>query len=65
MVTWYCTQAVAKGVDCCQTERLNIEYCGQLCVWTGNPGVVHSAAAKAGVLAMSRTLAVEWGSKYE
>jgi NAD(P)-dependent dehydrogenase (short-subunit alcohol dehydrogenase family) len=28
--------------------------------WTGMPGVVHSAAAKAGVLAMTRTLAVEW-----
>lgn len=31
--------------------------------WTGMPGVVHSAAAKAGVLAMTRTLAVEWGSR--
>ena len=28
--------------------------------WTGAPGVVHSAAAKAGVLALTRTLAVEW-----
>lgn len=28
--------------------------------WTGHPGVVHSAAAKAGVQAMTRTLAVEW-----
>jgi len=28
--------------------------------WTGMPGVVHSASAKAGVLAMSKTLAVEW-----
>lgn len=27
-------------------------------------GVVHSAAAKAGVLSLTRTLAVEWGSKY-
>ena len=30
--------------------------------WTGHPGTVHSAAAKAGVLAMTRTLAVEWAS---
>jgi NAD(P)-dependent dehydrogenase (short-subunit alcohol dehydrogenase family) len=29
-------------------------------VWTGSAGTVHSAAAKAGVLAMSQTLAVEW-----
>lgn len=28
--------------------------------WHGGPGVVHSAAAKGGVLAMTRTLAVEW-----
>ena len=29
--------------------------------WTGSPFVVPSAAAKAGVLAMTRSLAVEWG----
>jgi NAD(P)-dependent dehydrogenase (short-subunit alcohol dehydrogenase family) len=28
--------------------------------WTGHPGVVHSAAAKAAVSSMTRTLAVEW-----
>ena len=28
--------------------------------WTGGPGTVHSACAKAGLLAMTRTLAVEW-----
>jgi NAD(P)-dependent dehydrogenase (short-subunit alcohol dehydrogenase family) len=28
--------------------------------WTGGPGTIHSAAAKAGVLALTRTLAVEW-----
>ena len=28
--------------------------------WMAGPGTVHSAAAKAGVLAMTRTLAVEW-----
>lgn len=31
--------------------------------WHGHPGTVHSAAAKAGVLAMSRTMAVEWGGR--
>lgn len=29
-------------------------------VWTGSPGTIHSAAAKAGVLSMTQTLAVEW-----
>ncbi|MEH7451733.1 2,4-dienoyl-CoA reductase [Gottfriedia acidiceleris] len=32
--------------------------------WDTGPGVIHSASAKAGVLAMTRTLAVEWGRKY-
>ncbi|PAQ14478.1 2,4-dienoyl-CoA reductase [Bacillaceae bacterium SAOS 7] len=32
--------------------------------WNAGAGVVHSAAAKAGVLSMTRTLAVEWGHKY-
>ncbi|ANH38247.1 putative 2,4-dienoyl-CoA reductase [Nocardioides dokdonensis FR1436] len=31
--------------------------------WHGHPGTVHSAAAKAGVLAMTRTLAVEWADR--
>ena len=32
--------------------------------WDAGPGVVHSAAAKAGVMSLTRTLAVEWGRKY-
>lgn len=32
--------------------------------WNAGAGVIHSACAKAGVLAMTRTLAVEWGKKY-
>jgi NAD(P)-dependent dehydrogenase (short-subunit alcohol dehydrogenase family) len=28
--------------------------------WTGGPGTIHSAAAKAGIQALTRTLAVEW-----
>jgi NAD(P)-dependent dehydrogenase (short-subunit alcohol dehydrogenase family) len=31
--------------------------------WTGGPGTIHSAAAKAGVVALTRTLAVEWGGR--
>lgn len=31
--------------------------------WYGGPGTAHSAAAKAGVIAMSQSLAVEWGSR--
>jgi NAD(P)-dependent dehydrogenase (short-subunit alcohol dehydrogenase family) len=32
-------------------------------VWTGSPGTIHSAAAKAGVQSMTQTLAVEWASR--
>lgn len=32
--------------------------------WTGSAYVVPSATAKAGVLALTRSLAVEWGTKY-
>ncbi|MFC0183980.1 NAD(P)-dependent dehydrogenase, short-chain alcohol dehydrogenase family [Pseudarcicella hirudinis] len=32
--------------------------------WTGSAFVVPSATAKAGVLALTRSLAVEWGTKY-
>src|SRR5437763_1313492 len=30
--------------------------------WTGGPGMAHSAAAKAGVLSLTRSLAVEWAA---
>src|SRR5262249_37038312 len=33
--------------------------------WTGSAFVLPSAMAKAGVLAMTRSLAVEWGSAYK
>lgn len=56
--TFYCSSAVgkrmiAKGGGAILNIIANY-------AWTGAPGVVHSASAKAGVLAMTRTLAVEW-----
>ncbi|WP_019120210.1 2,4-dienoyl-CoA reductase [Brevibacillus massiliensis] len=61
--TWYCTQAVGKEwiASGQQGSILNIL---ATYAWTAGAGVIHSASAKAGVLAMTRTLAVEWGSKY-
>ncbi|MEK6373394.1 MAG: SDR family oxidoreductase [Acidobacteriota bacterium] len=56
--TFYCTSAVGKRMIAAKSGTiLNIiaNY-----AWTGAPGVVHSASAKAGVLAMTQTLAVEW-----
>lgn len=31
--------------------------------WVGGPGTAHSASAKAGLITMARTLAVEWGPR--
>ncbi|WP_026366253.1 2,4-dienoyl-CoA reductase [Salinicoccus albus] len=61
--TWYCSQAVGKEwIDNGHTGSiLNIV---AAYAWTAGAGVIHSASAKAGVLSMTRTLAVEWGSKY-
>ncbi|QKG84889.1 2,4-dienoyl-CoA reductase [Kroppenstedtia pulmonis] len=61
--TWYCTQAVAKEWIA-NKQKGSVVNIVATYAWTGAAGVVHSAAAKAGVLAMSRSLAVEWGSKY-
>ena len=61
--TWHCTQAVGKKwIE--QGHRGRIINMVATYAWRSGPGVVHSASAKAGVLAMTRTLAVEWGSKY-
>jgi NAD(P)-dependent dehydrogenase (short-subunit alcohol dehydrogenase family) len=56
--TFYCSSAVGKRMIAAKSGAiLNViaNY-----AWTGAPGVVHSASAKAGVLAMTQTLAVEW-----
>jgi len=56
--TFYCSQSFGKVMIARGSGRiLNVV---ATYAWTGMPGVVHSASAKAGVLAMTRTLAVEW-----
>lgn len=57
--TWYCTQTVAQQMVR-QGKGGSILNVGTTYAWTGGPYVAHSAAAKAGVLALTRTLAVEW-----
>ncbi|MDR6224983.1 2,4-dienoyl-CoA reductase [Desmospora profundinema] len=61
--TWYCTQTAAKEWIADKKEGSIVNIVATY-AWTGAAGVVHSASAKAGVLAMSRSLAVEWGSRY-
>jgi NAD(P)-dependent dehydrogenase (short-subunit alcohol dehydrogenase family) len=58
--TFYCSREfgrrhIAAGTPAC---IVNI---GASYAWTGGPGFAHSAAAKAGVVNLTETLAVEWG----
>jgi len=56
--TFYCSQHFGRGMIARgEGQILNIV---ATYAWTGMAGVVHSASAKAGVLAMTRSLAVEW-----
>lgn len=61
--TWNCTQAVGKEwIE--NGQKGSILNIVATTAWMGSVGNVHSASAKAGVLAMARTLAVEWGYRY-
>jgi len=57
--TFYCTSAIGRRMIAKKTGGSMLNVIANY-AWTGSPGVVHSASAKAGVLAMTRTLAVEW-----
>lgn len=61
--TFYCSQTVGKYwiKENIKGAILNIV---ATYAWNAGVGVVHNAAAKAGVLSLTRTLAVEWGRKY-
>jgi NAD(P)-dependent dehydrogenase (short-subunit alcohol dehydrogenase family) len=56
--TFYCTRFAFEALRESRGCILNII---AAYAWSGEPGAVHSASAKAGVLAMTRTLAAEWG----
>jgi len=60
--TFHCSRelgrrVIERGGDNAQIVNIVASY-----AWTGGPGTVHSAAAKAGVVNLTRTLAVEWAS---
>ena len=59
MGTWNCTSTIGK--EMIKNKKGNVLSIVTSYAWTGSPYVVPSAAAKAGVLAMTRSLAVEWG----
>jgi len=59
MGTWNCTSTIGK--EMIKNKKGNVLSIVTTYAWTGSPYVVPSASAKAGVLAMTRSLAVEWG----
>lgn len=61
--TFYCSSAVGKYWMERNHKGSMINMVATY-AWNAGAGVVHSAAAKAGVLSLTRTLAVEWGTKY-
>jgi NAD(P)-dependent dehydrogenase (short-subunit alcohol dehydrogenase family) len=59
--TYYCTHAATRHMLAHGGGTVLNIIAGY--AWHGHPGTVHSAAAKGGVVAMTRTLAVEWGAR--
>jgi len=58
--TFFCTEAFGRRLLDAKQPGSIINLVATY-AWTGGPGTVHSAAAKAGVLSLTQTLAVEWG----
>jgi NAD(P)-dependent dehydrogenase (short-subunit alcohol dehydrogenase family) len=59
--TFYCSRAVGRYMIGRKRGGSIISILANY-IWTGSPGTIHSAAAKAGVMSMTQTLAVEWAS---
>jgi NAD(P)-dependent dehydrogenase (short-subunit alcohol dehydrogenase family) len=57
--TFYCSRAVGRQMIYQGRGGTIVSILANY-VWTGSAGTVHSAAAKAGVMSMTQTLAVEW-----
>ena len=57
--SFYCSRAVGRHMIERGTGGSIVSILANY-VWTGSAGTIHSAAAKAGVMSMTQTLAVEW-----
>jgi NAD(P)-dependent dehydrogenase (short-subunit alcohol dehydrogenase family) len=58
--SFYCSRAVGRHIIARGGGGVIVSILANY-VWTGSAGTIHSAAAKAGVMSMTQTLAVEWG----
>jgi NAD(P)-dependent dehydrogenase (short-subunit alcohol dehydrogenase family) len=59
--TFYCSRAVGQYMIARKRGGSIVNILANY-VWTGSPGTIHSAAAKAGVMSLTQTLAVEWAA---
>jgi NAD(P)-dependent dehydrogenase (short-subunit alcohol dehydrogenase family) len=57
--SFYCSRAVGRHMIARGGSGAIVSILANY-VWTGSAGTVHSAAAKAGVMSLTQTLAVEW-----
>ncbi|HWT44501.1 MAG TPA: SDR family oxidoreductase [Vicinamibacterales bacterium] len=57
--SFFCSRAVGRELIAAKRSGTIVSILANY-VWTGSAGTVHSAAAKAGVMSMTQTLAVEW-----
>lgn len=57
--SFYCSRAVGRHLIATGRAGSIVSILANY-AWTGSAGTIHSASAKAGVLAMTQTLAVEW-----
>ena len=61
--TFFCSQELRRRVDATNTTDASIVNIVTTAAMTGGPGMAHSAAAKAGVVSLTKTLAVEWAPR--
>ena len=57
--SFFCSRAVGRELIAAKRSGSIVSILANY-VWTGSAGTVHSAAAKAGVMSMTQTLATEW-----
>lgn len=57
--SFYCSRAVGRHLIARKAGGSIVSILANY-VWTGSAGTIHSAAAKAGVMSMTQTLATEW-----
>lgn len=57
--SFYCSRAVGRHLMARKSGGSIVSILANY-VWTGSAGTIHSAAAKAGVMSMTQTLAAEW-----